>query len=80
MPVPKTELELLAEISAKLDLLVGIALVSGKSEDNQILVLREHGHDWPTIGKVVGIKPNAARMRHDRMKNRKKAPDDKEES
>ena len=59
--------ELLAEVSEKLEKILGVLLVSNKDTDTQIRVLRSLGYDWPFVGAATGLTPDAARMR-------KKAP------
>ena len=59
-----TQAELLREISLKLDRIIGILTVRGKDLDQQIRTLRALKFDWPTIGAVVGLSSDAARMRH----------------
>lgn len=68
--VERPELEVLESIERKLDVLVSIALMQGKTQDEQIELLRDRGLDWATIGGLVGLKPDAARMR---LTSRKKA-------
>lgn len=60
------ECELLREISGKLDKLVGLFAAQGKSEDQQIVILRQMGFDWNFIGSVAGIKPKTAQKRFER--------------
>lgn len=60
---PMTERQLLEQINAKLGLVVGLLSIMGKDLDEQIHLLRSLGHDWKTIGDLVGLKPDAARMR-----------------
>lgn len=62
----KTELEILGEISEKLDRLIGLFAIQGKAESKQIEILRGMGYDWDCIGSIVGLKPDTARMRYQR--------------
>lgn len=62
----KTERELLAEISEKLDRLIALFATQGKTEDQQIHALRGMGFDWKFIGSLVGLKPATARKRYER--------------
>lgn len=79
MSKQRTELQVLESIDNKLDLLVSSALIHGKSQGEQIVFLRERGHDWATIGSLVGLKPDAARMRaSSQKKNAKKGDGDGE--
>ena len=64
----KSEKELLEEISNKLDQIIAVLATQGKNPDTQIDILHGFGWDWDTIGKFVGMKGNAARMRHTRKK------------
>ncbi len=62
----KTEKGLLEEINVKLDQLVALVACQGKEVDTQIEILRRFGFDWPFIGSVVGLLPDAARKRFSR--------------
>lgn len=74
-----TELDVLHSIEKKLDTLVSIALMQGKSQDKQIELLRDRGMDWATIGGLVGLKADAARKRlGTRAKSRDGETDGKE--
>ncbi|MGH2683429.1 MAG: hypothetical protein ACRDIX_09390 [Actinomycetota bacterium] len=55
--------ELLREISLKLDRIIAILAVRGQDPEQQIRTLRALKFDWQTIGAVVGLSPDAARMR-----------------
>ena len=70
----KSERELLAEVSDKLDKVIALLAVNGKSENEQISILKELGHDWKFIGTLTGLEPDTARMRHSAKKNQKKKP------
>lgn len=59
----KTEKDLLEEISARLNQLVGLVAVQGKSEDDQIRILTELGFDSTTSGSFLGIPPGTIRRR-----------------
>ena len=63
------QVALLTEISKKLDTVIAALLANGKDQDEQIRILRELEHDWPTIGKMVGLKPDAARKRYSNSAN-----------
>lgn len=65
--------ELLTDISKKMDMVVGMLATAGKTQEEQIRILRDLKHDWPTIGKLVGMNANAARVRYSRIKNGKHA-------
>ena len=64
----KSDNELLQEINEKLDKLIGIHATQGKDTDTQIAIL--HGFDWKwdEIGRLVGMKGDAARMRYNKNK------------
>ena len=62
----KTELEILGEISEKLDRLIALFAIQGKAEDKQIEILHGMGYDWKYIGSAVGLKPNTAQKRYER--------------
>lgn len=69
-----TELELLTEISSKLDHVIALMVIAGKEQDNQIKILREFGHDWPTVGKFIGLKPDTARIQASRANKKPRTP------
>ena len=64
-----TELDILKEISGKLDQLIAVLATQGRSQDEQIRTLRNLGFDWNFIGTTTGLKANAVRMRYTRSKN-----------
>lgn len=64
--VSKTERELLAEISDKLDKLITAYAMQGRSQDEQIIALKNLGYDWKHIGTAVNLKPNTAQKRYER--------------
>lgn len=59
----KSERELLGEVSEKLDKVVALLAVNGKTQDEQIAILRSFNHDWNFIGTLTGLSADAARMR-----------------
>jgi hypothetical protein len=63
MSEQRTQIQVLESIERKLDVLVSVALMQGKSQDDQIAFLRDRGMDWATVGSLVGLKADAARMR-----------------
>ena len=69
----KSERELLADISKKLDQIVGLLIVrqSGGDENANIKLLYELDWEPAMIGAVLGLTPNAVMVRMSRM--RKKA-------
>jgi hypothetical protein len=72
----KTERDLLSEVSEKLDKVIALLAINGKEQDEQIAILRSFGHDWTFIGTIIGLKPDAARMRyssHQKPKTKAKA-------
>lgn len=59
----KREIQLLTEISRKLDQLIGIHAIQGREQDEQIEILRGMGLNWDFVCGVVGLKPAAAKKR-----------------
>lgn len=59
--LPKTELDLLAEISTKLDRVVAVLATHGKDRDTQVAILAAARCDSSFIGMVVGLTPGAVR-------------------
>lgn len=66
MAEPRAQQDVLEAIDQKLEVLLGLVMVHGKPQDEQIEILRSRGHDWATIGVIVGLKPDAARKRLDK--------------
>ncbi|MDH3203648.1 MAG: hypothetical protein OEL81_03085 [Nitrosopumilus sp.] len=64
----KSDNELLQEISKKLDKLTCILATQGKDLDTQITILQGFDWEWDEIGRFVGMKGDAARMRYNRKK------------
>lgn len=69
MSEPKSERELLEEISRKLDKVIGGLAIMGKGQNDQIRVFRSLNLDWGDIGNMVGLNPDAARKRLGAQKN-----------
>jgi hypothetical protein len=67
---PPTELELLAEISAKLDNMIAVLAAQGKDRDTQIDILSTAGCDSAFIGSVIGITAGAVRKYQSRRRGR----------
>ncbi len=65
---PETEVELLSAINSKLSDILAFLATAGKEQDEQIQLLRDLGYDWARIGTVVGLSPDAARMRNKKAK------------
>ena len=65
----KSERDLLADISAKLDRVAALIAIQGKEQDEQISVLTSLGFDSKAIGLFVGISGDAVRKR--RTRNRR---------
>jgi hypothetical protein len=63
MSEQKTEFQLLAEISSKLDRVIGLLAISGRDQNDQIRILKGLGFEWGEIGTMVGLKGDAARKR-----------------
>ncbi len=51
----QSELDLLGEISGKLDDLIAITIVQGKEKEEQIKILVERGYSNSAIGELLGI-------------------------
>jgi hypothetical protein len=62
----RTDRDLLAEISGKIDRMIGLLATQGREKNEQIRVLRKLGFDWKTIGDMTGVNEHAGRMRHSR--------------
>lgn len=61
---------LLEAIDRKLEILLSVVIAHGRPQDEQIEILRPRGLDWPTIGTLVGLKPDAARKRLDKKSSK----------
>src|SRR5450759_763788 len=61
-----TELELLEQISSKLDHITAVLAAQGKERDKQIDILSAGGCDSALIGTIVGITAGAVRMHRTR--------------
>ena len=59
----KTERQLLQEISAKMDKVIGSVAIIGREKNEQIKILRSLGFEWNDIGILVGLEADAARKR-----------------
>ena len=62
----KNATELLAEINNKLDKVIVLLATQGRSEDEQIVVLRGLDYEWSLIGTIVGLTATAAKKRYQR--------------
>ncbi len=51
----KTELDLLEEISRKLDQLISLNLIQGKEKEEQISILVKRGYSNSNIANLLGI-------------------------
>ena len=58
---PKSELELLAEISTKLDRVVAVLAAQGKDRNTQVAILASANCNSDFIGTVVGLTAGAVR-------------------
>lgn len=58
---PRSELELLSEISAKLDRVIAVLAAQGKDRDTQVAILAAAGCESTFVGRIVGITPGAVR-------------------
>lgn len=64
----KTERELLAEISAKLDRIIALMATIGVDEEEKVARLHTMGLDQRTIASVTGLRPNTVAVRLFRMR------------
>ena len=65
----KSDNELLQEINQKLDQLIGVLAIQGKSEDEQIRLLKALGLTSKQAGALLGIEDSALRHRKAWSKN-----------
>lgn len=68
----KTQTQLLEEISERLDKVIGLLAIQGKTQDEQIDILTELGFDSKTVGLFVGLSGDAVRKRRSERKKRQK--------
>jgi hypothetical protein len=68
MALEKTERELLHEISERLNKIIGLLAIEGKSQNHQIEILSALGFDSKTTGLFVGLSGDAVRQRKTQMK------------
>lgn len=59
----KSEIELLEEISNKIDRLIGIIAIQGKDEDVQIRILKRLGFTSKETGDLTGLTDATVRKR-----------------
>jgi hypothetical protein len=52
---PQTELDLLQEISEKLDQLISLNLIQGKEKEDQIMLLVDRGYSNSSIANLISI-------------------------
>lgn len=64
----RTELEVLEDISGKLDRITAVLAAQGKERDKQIDILSAGGCDSALIGTIVGITAGAVRMHRSRTR------------
>jgi DNA-directed RNA polymerase specialized sigma24 family protein len=72
MSKPKSEGELLAEISRKLDSVLAFLAAGAAQKDQATLVKRlyDNGHSADVIARVVGISENAVNIRLTRIRQK----------
>lgn len=72
MAKAKTDTELLAEISLKLDSILSLLAARAVQEDDGEVVVRlnDHGHAADVIGRIVGISENAVNIRLSRHRKK----------
>ncbi len=71
----RTDVELLAEITSKLDRVVSVLAAQGKDRDTQIDILSGAGCDSAFIGTVVGLTAGAVRTYQSRKRGRDPSAD-----
>jgi hypothetical protein len=64
----RTELEVLEDISGKLDRITAVLAAQGKERDKQIDILSAGGCDSALIGTIVGITAGAVRTHRSRTR------------
>jgi hypothetical protein len=64
----RSEMELLAEISHKIDMLMGVIAIQGKNAQTQVSILTKIGLSGPEIGVLLDKSPDA--VRHLRVRQR----------
>lgn len=74
----RTEVELLTEISAKLDRVVAVLAAQGKDRATQIDVLSSAGCDSAFIGTLLGITAGAVRKHQSRRKHERDGSHDED--
>jgi hypothetical protein len=72
---PKTDRELLQEMNARLEQLVGLIAIQGRDRDAQLEILYKLGFDSSSIGTLVGMQASNVR----RWKSKKGRSADEEE-
>ena len=75
MKSSKSHGQLLEEISAKLDTVIGLMAVRGMEDDTGAVIDKLHnmGFKNEVIAPIVGLKENAVRVRIQRSKKKKKS-------
>ena len=72
MTEEKTEKEILLEISDKLDKLIGLSAIQGKTKEEQIKILHQLGFTSKAIGMFTGIpEGTVGRIRSTKLKGGK---------
>ncbi len=71
---PKTERDLLEEISRKLDRLIALQAIQGKDLDTQIDILTRVGLTSSEIGPLLGQHPDSVRRRRSKKQKAKSRP------
>ena len=74
MKKEKSERELLADISKKLDHVIGLLTIqqSEGDENAKIRLLYEIGMEPTSIGAILGLSPNAVKIRMTRIRKKAK--------
>ena len=64
----KSEIELLTEISEKIDKLTALSAIQGREEERQTKILRSLGSTYEEISKLTGISKGTLLIRNFRKK------------
>lgn len=68
----KTEKELLKELNEKMDKLIGVTAIQGKSENAQIKVLMSLGFKYKEISAITGVAEGTLKSRKHNSKKKGK--------
>lgn len=65
-----TELQLLKEISVKLDKLIAVFSIYGKDENKQMAILKSQGLTYKDIGELLGVPEGTVKSSIHRTKKK----------